>query len=236
MNIGQKIKALRVAKVMTQQELAGDNITRNMLSRIENGFALPSMQTLLYISEKLGVPAGYLISDDSEEFSYKKIIGMPEVMRAFHASEWQICSDLCKNLGGYDSEINYILAICEYNIAKEHFENGDLKQFSIFADGLVQKGSSVVHGKIKEVSIVLSGANKGARIENLNFAHSDGTYDTDDEEAIIYTAPQEILIHSDSEDNMEDDDMNGNQTLDVQAVLDAGYLKKEKVNKKSNSL
>ena len=138
MNIGQKIKALRVAKVMTQQELAGDNITRNMLSRIENGFALPSMQTLLYISEKLGVPAGYLISDDSEEFSYKKIIGMPEVMRAFHASEWQICSDLCKNLGGYDSEINYILAICEYNIAKEHFENGDLKQAASCFDSAKQ--------------------------------------------------------------------------------------------------
>ena len=39
MNIGQKIKSLRIAKMLTQNELAGDNITRNMLSRIENGFA-----------------------------------------------------------------------------------------------------------------------------------------------------------------------------------------------------
>ena len=128
MNIGQKIKALRVAKMLTQQELAGDNITRNMLSRIENGFALPSMQTLLYLSEKLGVPAGYLISEDHEEFSYRKIIGMPEVSRAYHAGEWQICADLCRSLDGDDDEVNYILALCEYNLAKDLFEQGNLRQ------------------------------------------------------------------------------------------------------------
>ena len=63
MNIGEKIKNLRMSKMMTQQELAGEHITRNMLSRIENGFALPSMQTLLYISDKLGVPAGFLLAE-----------------------------------------------------------------------------------------------------------------------------------------------------------------------------
>ena len=41
--IGEKIKALRISKRMTQSELAGDQITRNMLSLIENGSALPSL-------------------------------------------------------------------------------------------------------------------------------------------------------------------------------------------------
>ena len=106
---------------------------------------------------------------------------------------------------------------------KNAIENGDLKQFSIYANQLVQRGSDVIHGSIKEVSIVMSGANKGARIENLNFAHSDGTFDTDDEEAYIYTEPQKILCHSDSdEEDMEDDDMkDGTGTLDVQAILDS---------------
>jgi HK97 family phage major capsid protein len=103
---------------------------------------------------------------------------------------------------------------------KNAIENGDLKQFSIYANQLVQHGNDVVHGSIKEVSIVMSGANKGARIENLNFAHSDGSYNTDDEEAFIYTKPQKILCHSElEEDDTEDDDMK-NDTLDVQAVLD----------------
>ena len=127
MNIGKRIKSLRVAKMLTQQELAGDVITRNMLSRIENGFALPSMQTLLYISEKLSVPAGYLLAEESDDFAYKKLIAMPEVTRAFHAGEWQICMDICAALGGTDDEINYIMALCMYNCGKERFASGDLK-------------------------------------------------------------------------------------------------------------
>ena len=69
--------------------------------------------------------------------------------------------------------------------AKEALGNGDLDALSIFATQLSQRGSDVVHGQIREVSIVLTGANKKARIDNLTFAHSDGTYDTDDEEAFI---------------------------------------------------
>lgn len=92
--------------------------------------------------------------------------------------------------------------------AKEAAANGDIKALSIYANQLVQKGSDVVHGQIREVSMVLTGANKGARIENLNFAHSDGTYDRDDEEALIYTDEQMIeLYHSeDFEDEDEADD------------------------------
>ena len=100
--------------------------------------------------------------------------------------------------------------------AKNAVANGDIKQFSIYANQLVQKGSDVVHGMIREVSLVLTGANKAARIENLNFAHSDGTYDTDDEEAFIITEAQDIR-HSD--EDMEDDDME-KEAMDLQGVLD----------------
>ena len=91
--------------------------------------------------------------------------------------------------------------------AKEAAGNGDIKALSIYANQLVQRGSDVVHGMIREVSLVLTGANKGARIENLNFAHSDGTYDTDDEEALIFTDEQDIaLYHNDGHDPAEDID------------------------------
>ena len=66
MNIGKKIKELRTEKLMTQSELAGAEITRNMLSRIENEAALPSLGTVLYLAERLGVPAGYLLSEGDE--------------------------------------------------------------------------------------------------------------------------------------------------------------------------
>ena len=44
MNIGEKIRKLRNGKLMTQAELAGTQITRNMLSQIESGTAMPSLQ------------------------------------------------------------------------------------------------------------------------------------------------------------------------------------------------
>ena len=121
--------------------------------------------------------------------------------------------------------------------AKEAAGNGDIKALSIYANQLVQRGSDVVHGQIREVSMVLTGANKGARIENLNFAHSDGTYDTDDEEALIYTDDQDIeLFHTDEdpeedfedeedseeyEDDLEDEEDEEDGPMDIQDVLDS---------------
>ena len=106
--------------------------------------------------------------------------------------------------------------------AKNAVANGDIKQFSIYANQLVQRGSDVIHGSIREVSLVLTGANKGARIENLNFAHSDGTVDEDDGEAFIYTQQQKILCHSEeeSEEDSEEKDMAKKSSIDVQAILD----------------
>jgi transcriptional regulator with XRE-family HTH domain len=48
---------------LTQEELAGADITRNMLSRIENGAALPSLPTLCALAERLNIPAGALLSE-----------------------------------------------------------------------------------------------------------------------------------------------------------------------------
>ena len=103
--------------------------------------------------------------------------------------------------------------------AKEAAANGDIKALSIYANQLVQKGSDVIHGQIREVSMVLTGANKGARIENLNFAHSDGTYDRDDEEALIFTDEQEIELYHGEEDDpeeYEDDESEFEEEEDVE--------------------
>ena len=70
MNIGEKIRELRTAKLMTQSELAGSQITRNMLSCIENGTANPSLQTILYIASRLNVPAGFLLAEEGDEIVY----------------------------------------------------------------------------------------------------------------------------------------------------------------------
>lgn len=63
----------------------------------------------------------------------------------------------------------------------------DVKALSIYANGLLEKAKTVLHGAIREVSVVLSGANPGAFIDNIRLAHSDGEVESLEDEAIIYT-------------------------------------------------
>lgn len=61
--IGDKIKEIRLSRKLTQQEVVGDFITRNMLSKIENNSATPSVKTLEFLAKKLGVPPGSLLGE-----------------------------------------------------------------------------------------------------------------------------------------------------------------------------
>ncbi|MGN1083945.1 MAG: helix-turn-helix domain-containing protein, partial [Lachnospiraceae bacterium] len=68
--LGQRIKEARLAKKMTQSEVVGSFITRNMLSQIESGNAVPSMKTLTYLAKVLELPPALLLQEecaDSEE-------------------------------------------------------------------------------------------------------------------------------------------------------------------------
>lgn len=67
------------------------------------------------------------------------------------------------------------------NNARELVSHGDICALSIFANQLKQNGGDVIHGAIREVSLVLAGANPGAKIENV-MSHGENC----DEEAIIY--------------------------------------------------
>ena len=85
--------------------------------------------------------------------------------------------------------------------AKQVLEHGDIVSLSICANQLKQKGANVLHGKIREVSLVLAGANPGALIENVTIAHGD---DFSDDEAVIYTGMPLTIYHADDEDEKED--------------------------------
>ncbi len=133
MNIGEKIKKLRTSKLMTQKELAGDIITRNMLSQIENGTALPSLQSLIYLANRLGVQPGYLLTEGgANEMYYRKYINYPNMISSFKSGEWEICRDLCLSClaDGSDNEITYMLASSAYNIGLSCFFKGELKRSS----------------------------------------------------------------------------------------------------------
>ena len=99
------------------------------------------------------------------------------------------------------------------NNAKELVTHGDICSLSIFANQLKQNGGDVIHGSIREVSLVLAGANPGAKIENI-MAHGDNS----EEEAIIYNDSDEInLAHSEEKEKMEET----NKEKTVKDVIDS---------------
>lgn len=102
-----------------------------------------------------------------------------------------------------------VYAYCEFNdtdngrTAKELVQHGDVKSLSIFANQLMQKGSDVIHGLIREVSLVLAGANPGAFIDDVIAHGEDGS-------GIIacYDEGVTVFMHSDDKPKTEDSEDN----------------------------
>ncbi len=128
MNVGEKVRELRIAKMMSQSELAGNQITRNMISCIENGSAAPSLSTVSYLAKRLGVSVGYLLSEGEDDLFYRKMEQMGNIKKAFREGEWVVCRDLCLALlGDGDDELFLLLAQSNLQIAKEEFWKGKLR-------------------------------------------------------------------------------------------------------------
>ncbi len=63
MELGERIYSARTAAGLSQRQLCGEKITRNMLSQIENGSARPSLDTLRYLADRLGKPVSYFLQE-----------------------------------------------------------------------------------------------------------------------------------------------------------------------------
>lgn len=115
-----------------------------------------------------------------------------------------------------------VYAYCTFNdtesgqAAKTLVRHGDVTALSIYANRLKQRGSEVFHGAIREVSLVLAGANPGAFIENV-IAHGDSS----DEEAIISFINDDIsLSHAEGKKEEEESNMANENEETVQDVFD----------------
>lgn len=106
-----------------------------------------------------------------------------------------------------------VYAYCKFNDtdagknAKMLVQHGDITALSIYANQLKEQAHNVLHGVIREVSLVLAGANPGALIDNLSIAHSDGSSTEIEDEAIIYTGLEfsnNEIEHEEGMKNLQD--------------------------------
>ena len=99
-----------------------------------------------------------------------------------------------------------VYAYCKFNnnesgqMGRELVRHGDVNQLSIFANKLKQQNGNVIHGAIREVSLVLAGANPGAYIDSI-MCHGENS----EEEGIIYTGEDIELAHSEDETIVEEE-------------------------------
>ena len=140
-----------------------------------------------------------------------------------------------------------VYAYCKFNdsesgkMGREMVKNGDVNQLSIYANQLKQQGGNVLHGAIREVSLVLAGANPGAYIDSI-MCHGAET----DDEAIIYTGEdielahaeevaseeEEVLAHA-SDDKKADENGEGDKKEDKSDMAEAKEQVKEEPKKEA---
>lgn len=121
-----------------------------------------------------------------------------------------------------------VYAYCKFNDtesgqnAKLLVEHGDVSALSIYANQLKQQGGNVLHGAIREVSLVLAGANPGAFIDSI-IKHGEAS----EEEAIIFTGEDITLCHAEDEKSKEDSEAEENAMERSEALSHADDKKED---------
>lgn len=125
MNLGEKIKNARLERHMTQKDVVGDYITRNMLSKIENGSATPSVKTLEYLAGALGLPAGYFMTESNgDELTPGSV---SDARAQFKLGNHDACVQILEALnmeGGYRDEAMLLLARAKIVLSKKAMAEG----------------------------------------------------------------------------------------------------------------
>ena len=113
MTLGEKIRAARLEAGLSQRQLCGETITRNMLSQIENGAANPSMATLQCLAGRLGKPVGWFLEEQSLQSPNADV--MTRAREAYGLRQldrvWEILSEYQGPDPLFQEEYAYLMAL-----------------------------------------------------------------------------------------------------------------------------
>ena len=127
MKLGEKIKAERKRLGLTQNAIAGDFITRNMLSAIESSKVMPSLDTLRYLSKTLDLPIGYLLDDEADLSFYRKEKHIDAIRKAYKDEKYRDCLSMLEQLESKDDETVYLTVCASFYLARRMTIDGDFK-------------------------------------------------------------------------------------------------------------
>ena len=126
MELGKRLKEARLALGLSQRQLCGDEITRNMLSQIENGSARPSMDTLRYLASRLGKSVSYFLEEETVTSPNQAV--MAAARDACRAEDWQrVLAELVHYRGRdplFDEEAVLLRFLALLGVARAAMEDG----------------------------------------------------------------------------------------------------------------
>ncbi|MBQ7801037.1 MAG: helix-turn-helix domain-containing protein [Oscillospiraceae bacterium] len=126
MELGEKLKAARLAAGLSQRQLCGDVITRNMLSQIENGSARPSMDTLRYLAGQLGKPVSFFLEEAAVSPPHQA--ATEAARRAYLAGEYEAALRALETCGvpegTFEQECRLLTALACLSLAEEAADRG----------------------------------------------------------------------------------------------------------------
>ena len=122
MTLGELLRQARLEAGMSQRELCGETITRNMLSQIENGSARPSMDTLRYLASRLGKPVGYFLE---EEVGSPEEAAVEKARKAYAEGNYAAALELVRNIQNRE-EGKLIHALASMGRAEQAIREGRL--------------------------------------------------------------------------------------------------------------
>ena len=100
MELGEKILQARLEAGLSQRQLCGDAITRNMLSQIEHGTAKPSMKTLSYLAERLGKPISFFLEDGQDTQALTDLAKLRQAEEALTQGRHRLAAQLLDEVRG----------------------------------------------------------------------------------------------------------------------------------------
>ena len=139
MDIGQRLKQARLEAGLSQRQLCGEKITRNMLSQIENGSARPSMDTLSYFAKTLGKPLSFFLEEDVQP-------GLPhslaQARQAYNQKDFsKVLELLAAPEADFAPESYLLLALSRLELAKQALSQNQQKYACKLLAQAAQDGS-----------------------------------------------------------------------------------------------
>lgn len=157
MELGQRLRQARLEAGLSQRQLCGEIITRNMLSQIENGSARPSMATLEYLAKRLEKPMGFFLEEQAVTSPNQAV--MAGARRAWSQGDLPRAAGELADYQApdpvFDGEMGLLTALVNLRLAEQAAEEGRLPYARTLLDRAEEADSPYITPEIRRAMAIL---------------------------------------------------------------------------------